>query len=405
MQRTTVFEHVMRLMLALSLAIALGACDDGEPNDPDDGGDDEGSVYAMLTLVLGDEDTTSYIQLSDSVEAEPSLDEAREFSGWASMAAVDETLLVTHGDAPKLTSYSVSGLKWKEGQTLNFANTGATAVDFAYIWMLDEKTAYLSLDTTSRVVFDPTALKIGEIVEDSELEVMRDDGMELSVSWHRQARLRDIDQVRIPYHYYKEYTYPGPSILAAYDPKTHEEEKLTEIDCEALEVESYDEEGNAYYSAWYSWQAGFLYDMAKATCVVKIDRDGAVADGWPRDFLDLTDGRPVAAWQYLENGKAVATVLHQDEGVPPTGEYNEDIELGPYYTWIFDLENNEAHPIEGIEPSGWGFQLTKVDDRFFMLVTNPEWTSTTAYELNVDEGTVERTFTTDGWVYDWFRVK
>lgn len=61
--------------------------------------------------------------------------------------------------------------------------------------------------------------------------------------------------------------------------------------------------------------------------------------------------------------------------------------------------------LDDIPASGWGFHLTTLDDRTFLLVTDPDWTSTTAYELDVDTGTFKSAFTAAGWIYDCVRGK
>lgn len=383
------------------------ATDAAVPNPVIDAGDDgKPGVYALLWIVLGDEDSTSYIQLSDSLEVTPSLAKAREFGGWASMGAVSGKLLVSDGDAPRLTAFAVDNLQWSEGPTLNFANTGATTADFGSIWLLNETTAYLTLETTSRVVFDPTAMKIlGAVKDDTDLEPTRAGGQKLNLSWHRQSRFPVRDRVLIPFYYYKESSEPGPSIIASYDPKTHEEQKLTEVNCEGLEVESQDEQGNTYYSSWWSWQVGFVYGKAPASCVVRIKPDGSLDESWgPKNFLDVTGGRPLAAWQYLKDGKAVASVLHKEQ-LDVSGEFNPDLELRPYYAWMFDLNTGEAHKIEGIPETGWGFQVATVAGRTLLLIPNPDWNSTTAYELDLKTGSVKALFTAEGWLYDVLRVK
>lgn len=364
------------------------------------------AVYALLWIVFGDEATTTYIQLADSLDKAPSIDQAREFGGWSGMAAVGGKLLVSDGESPKLTSYSVDGRKWNEGTTLNFANTGIEYLDFGAIWLLNEKIGYVTFETTSRVVIDPSEMKILEIADDTKMELTRDGGMVLGAGYHRQARFATLDHLEIPYYYYHDFTEPGPSIIASYDPKTHKELSLTEVDCEGLEVVSHDEQGNTYYSGWYTWQVGFAYGKVKAPCIARIKSDGSLDQGWPKDFLDVTEGRPVAAWQYVKNNKAIGTVTYTDEsGVDFTGEFDADADTGPRYTWFFDLASNKAHKIEGIPASGWGSYLISVDGRDLLLVPNADWTSTTAYELDLEAGAAKPAFTAAGWLYDIIRVK
>jgi hypothetical protein len=55
-----------------------------------------------------------------------------------------------------------------------------------------------------------------------------------------------------------------------YDPETHEEASVIDAPCPALEVESRDEAGNAYFSAWtYGPELG-MYGDGPAVCVARI---------------------------------------------------------------------------------------------------------------------------------------
>jgi|GEM_PF-5188691 len=409
--------------LVLSSALLLGACDEDTPKPaaagdkrsdaklqdageaaPDAGS--EKSVYALLWLVLGDEDTTGYVQLTDSLDAEPALDKAREFSGWTTMAAAGGNVLVASGDAPKLTSFPVDNTTWGEGQTLSFANTGATGVGFGQIWLLNKNVGYFMLDTTSRVVFDPSELKIGEIVEETKLELTRKGGLTLGGSWHRESSFAAGDHINIPFSYYTEEGVPGPSVIASYDPETHAEAKLTEVECEGLEVSSVDEEGNSYYSAWWIGGVGYLSGRDPAPCVVRVKPDGSIDDGWPKNFLDQTGDRPVTAWHYIGKNKAIATVLHKEElDVDFSKEVDPNLELRPYYIWIFDLKTGEAHKLEGIEESAWGFQRAQFNGRTYLLIPNQSWQATTVYELDVEAETVKPAFKVEGWLVDWIQVK
>jgi hypothetical protein len=101
-------------------------------------------------------------------------------------------------------------------------------------------------------------------------------------------------------------------------------------------------------------------------------------------------------------------VLHTEEvEVDFDGPYDEDAaaELGEKYrVWLLDLDNETAHPLEGLDFTNSGFHWASFDDRTFLLVPYADWSRTKIYELAHD-GTVSEHADVVGRVSEWVRVR
>ena len=71
---------------------------------------------------------------------------------------------------------------------------------------------------------------------------------------------------------------------------------------------------------------------------------------------------------------------------------------------MFDLEEETARPIEGIEGISSGFSWAVFDGRTFVFVPNADWSSTTVFELDTD-GIATKRFESTGFINDWVRVR
>jgi hypothetical protein len=214
-----------------------------------------------------------------------------------------------------------------------------------------------------------------------------------------------------PYSYYDADDLSGPvSQIAAYNPSTHLETAGIEAPCPDLSVSSQDEAGNTYFSTWFYNPTLALYGDGPAPCVVRIKPDLTLDTGFTTDFTQLTGGKYVKVFRYLGNGKAIASVLDQETlEADFSGEYDEDVdaaiwEADHWRLWMFDLEAGTAKPIEGVERAGSTFMWAKFGERTFVFQRHADVGRTQVYELQAD-GTATERFDTEGWFYDWVRVR
>jgi hypothetical protein len=371
-----------------------------------------GPVYALQTYVFTDDNTMSYVTLTDTLDITSLAPEnAREFPGYAFVTSVDGKLLVSDGEAPTVTRYEIGpNLEWQELDTVSFANQGVTggAAGFERHWFASPTTAYVTLDISKRVVWNPTEMVINGVMEDSALPLERD-GLQLDATFNRQPRITPGPVLK-PFYYRDEdwFVFGPTSSVAVYDPTTHVEQSIVDVPCPALEVPSWDEAGNTYLSSWTYGATVGLYDLGPDLCVRRIKPDATLDTEWAPDLTEWTEGRPVKTFRYMSNGKAVATVLHTDElNIDFTAPYNDvdaaEVDLH-WRLWFFDLEAETARPIEGVGSMDSAFLWSNFDGRTFVFVPYSDWSRSKVFELD-DQGIATERFETVGFVNEWIRIR
>lgn len=424
-QRSVAPRALLSAALLLGSAGLLPACSSSDDDAPlpeatagTDPGNDNGTqpdsdepVYAMLFIVWSDDGPTGYVSLSDTVErSSVVLNEAREVPGYASIAAVGGNLLVASGDEPSITRYSIGDdLTWQDGPTLSFANQGLEEAGFYRQYLADDDTAYLELEVNKRVLWDPMALEIRDVLETSSLPLERD-GLPLFANYNRAYHRFDGNVLR-PFSYHDEdwYEWAADTQIVVYDAATQEEAGVLDAPCPALDTVSRDEAGNLYFS---TWEYGALHGLSgrPAPCVAKINADGTL--GTMPDLTQWTEGRQLKLFHYLSDGKGVAAVLHHEEygdidftALDIDGFY--DIDGLHYRLWLFDLEQETARPLEGIA-EGYNvnatYSIAKLDGKSFLFVSAEDFSNTKVYELDASGSVTER-FEVPGVVYQWLKVR
>lgn len=370
------------------------------------------SVYAMLSIVWSDDEPTGYVLLSDTLDlARVSLADAREVPGYASMAAVGGDLLVASGDEPSITRYVVGDdLSWQQGPTLSFLNQGLDEAGFYRQYLLEDSTAYTDLEVNKRIVWDPSALEIVDVLETSQLPLERD-GLPLFANFNRSYH-RFEGAVLRPFSYHDEdwYVWAADTQIVAYDPNTQEEASILDAPCPALDTVSRDEAGNSYFSTWeYAALHGLMGHPAP--CVVRVTPDGALDASWTPDMTEWTGGRLFKLFQYVADGKAIALVLHDEDfdavdftGLDSDGFY--ELEGQNYRLWLFDLEQQTAQPLAGVaaEDVSSTYSLARLDGRTFLFTAAADSAFSKIYELDA-AGNVSERFEAPGLVYQWLKLR
>jgi len=405
---------------SLSGSLGFGCSDEAiirtelpsEPVASPDAGEDE-PLYALHAIVFDpDYNATSYVLLTHTFDLNAiSLETAREFPGYASIAAVGGKLLVADGETPSITRYAIDDdLRWHEQESLSFAGQGVTAVNAASFerqTFASEHTAYLSFEVTRRVVWDPTRFVIDGVMDDSALSDR--DGLLLDSTLNRQARVSDGPVLK-PFYYHDAdwFSYAPYTSIAVYDRETHREATILEVPCPVLELGNRDEAGNTYLSPWTFGPELALYGQGAPLCVRRITPDGRLDESWSPDLTAWTGGRPVKVLRYLQDGKALGSVLHYEEVTTDfSGGYDEDVagELEEHWRlWLFDLENETATEVEGIGAMNSGFHWASFDGHALVFVPYEGWGRTRVYEVD-SEGEATQRFDTLGRVSEWIRVR
>lgn len=381
----------------------------GSPTDPS-------PVYALMTQVYGaDDDRTVYVSLSDTLDVEAvSLSQAREFPGVANLAAVGGRLLISSGLEPIITEFSIADdLSWTEGRTVSFAQYPLSDnANFYYQFLLNDSTAYLPFDAFKRIVWDPTAMEIRGAMDDTSL-VPESDGLLLEAGGNRNSVQYDGAVLQaFFYHDDDWFRFGDTSLVATYDPTTHEETSIIELPCPGVSIATQDEEGYTYFGPWSFLGTLALYGEGPAPCVARLNPDHSVDSAWTTDFTDLTGGRYINNFRYIGGGKALANVLHHelvdgDFSAPYDADVATAIDAsGPHWRlWLFDVRAGTAAPVEGIDVDiSSGAQFAVLDGRTFVFLPFDEWARTMVYELDANAQATRR-FEVTGDVFKWIRVR
>jgi hypothetical protein len=255
--------------------------------------------------------------LSNTLDvAQVSLTDAREFPGFATIASVGGRLLVSTFPSAEVNRFELGDdLLWREPQSLSFANYGTEDVGFSAQFFASERFAYLTYDVTRHVVWDPVELRVVAAKEGPALPQLGDAGMSLSAAYNRTFWIPKGNTVLKPFYYRDSdgFRYAPSTQIAVYDASSHEPTSIIDAPCQGLENATQDEAGNTYFSTWNVSPLLFLYGDAPAPCFRRVLPDKTLDEQWAPDVAAWTGGRPTGVMRYLADGKAISSVLHQEE--------------------------------------------------------------------------------------------
>lgn len=413
-------ERAARVALSLMLIASASSMGCGDDNGGAAAGTFDGPVYAMMTQVYANDDRTVYVSLTNGIDFDRlSLEGAREFGGVANLAAFSGRLLISEGEAPIIREFDITDdLQWIERRSLSFgAYPLGDNANFYAQFFLDDHTVYLPYEQTRRIIWDPSEMMITGTAEDSALALtIVEDERTLDVveGGNRNGVRYDGPVMQAFFYVDDDWFFHGSwSAIAVYDETTHAEIDIIEAPCPGLSIATRDEHDRTYFSAWGYAPTLALYGIGPEPCVVRVTSDRRLDTDFTTDFTSWTDGRYVNNFRYVGGGFAIANVLHHEAltGADWEGPYDPAIvdliwESGPHWRlWIFDMENEEAHLVEGIDVDiSSGAQFAVLEGRTFVFLPYDDWNRTKVYEID-DEGVATERYDTPGDVFKWIRVR
>jgi hypothetical protein len=411
------------LLIAASLG-ALAGCSAEDDGSSKAAGLDVEPVYALVAHVWSDDGPTGYVALTNTLEVEEvSLTEAREFSGYASVAVANGQLLVNpSAEDPTIERYRITdALDWvSAGTALSFLNEGPDQVGFYKQYRRGDREALVDVDVVGRVVWDPLEFSIQGAAPDVVLPMQRD-GLDLFANLNRTYFVFDGDVLQ-PFSYHDQdwFRWSPDTEIVVYGALDREPKDILHVACPGLDSITRDEQGNTYLATWEYSALTPLMGTGPAPCVVRLTPENQIDLGWNPDLRDLTGGREIVNFRYVGHGKAIAAVLHDEE-------YGDDYDFSTlaenvddfwafssqfHRLWMFDLDARTAVPVEGIDDfefvNPWFFHAA-MDGRTFVFLgegsaNNNNPPTTVIYELD-GAGHAERRFEVEGGVVQWLRVR
>jgi hypothetical protein len=403
----------------LAASVAAGCAESSADADADAGM--SAPVYAMVTHVWSDEGPTGYVALMSSLDVtDVSLDSAREFSGYTSAGVASGQLLVSpSAEDITIERYRITdSLDWQEAGKLGFAQEGVEEVGFYRQFLSRDRQAYVDVDVTGRVIWDPARFEVHGLGPDTDLPLQQD-GLDLFANFNRTNFVFD-DEILRPFSYHDQdwFRWSADTRVVIYDPNTHEPRELLSAQCPGLDTITRDEEGNTYLGTWEYSALHPLMGTGAAPCVVRLTPQNALDEAWNPDLTELTAGRHVVNFRYVGEGKAIAAVLHAEEygeGFDFKGLTNQADDFWAvaarfHRLWLFDLAARLAAPMEGIEDFDFvnpGFFHALIDGRVFLFLgdgsTNNN-SKTVVYELE-RSGRATRRFEAPGAAIQWLKLR
>jgi hypothetical protein len=419
--RTNVAQPCAVLMLRMILIIfsSLGAlaCSDDENGEKDEQSSGievekdktSGSLFAVMYEVFNGEDSDSYLSVFDSLDIqEIDTSKAREFAGGrAYLRVYNGWIFVGEPGAPTIRRFelSKSGELVEKGK-LSLANYGVTdaAIDeWSQTFVSPTKAYFFDPDEGQTIVWNPTTMAIvGEIpapdgflregyTPNTSGAVVRADRLYRSIYWQ-------VDQ---------EIERSGDQLLVVYDTKKDEIASLTKDErCAAPGNRAFKaEDGTLYFSNWiWSIADTLLYDAQK-NCVLRVQPDADEFDtDWRLDFSEFAGGREGGMFTYLENGKGLASIFHDEDA--PHDETTDPWEYAGstnWEIWNVDVNGRTGAPLDGIPYSSGAYTPVTIDGRVFLMIPDSNWETTQLYELS-DEG-AKSGVKIPGWSYMFMKVR
>ncbi|WP_224243539.1 MxcI [Hyalangium gracile] len=398
---------------ALLLGAVLAACgSDPEPKpEPAQPCSASGTdpVYAIATSIFGNEGSSTYVRLLESLDVQSiDLEQASEHAGFATIGAVGGKLFVGDGEAPEIHRYTVSdGCGLQEDGRLSFANYGPTVTPLYKNVFVDASTAYMQLEESRRIIWNPETMRISGTAEAPGLLATRD-GLVVKAGYDRSTAVRG-DYSFQPFYWTDSrfYRFSQLSQIAVYSNADDSLVKLIDAPCPGLDMATQDEAGHLYFSNWvFSTAAPVLSEDGPDNCAVRIKAGELALDAsWTRKLSDIVGGRQTVGFRYLANGVGLVAVLHSEDMTIDDKTEPTAVTGGSHWRlWRVNVEAGTGQPVEGLGRFAGGYYAFRLDGRTFLLLPSADYAKTTVYELGV-QGAAEPRFETLGWAYQLVKLR
>lgn len=418
----------LRGALALSIAAGIGsafvACSDdaitqpppanGTPAPDNSGTTDAGPpapakpLYAIGILVMADGTQTTYMQLLDSFDTQPTVavTNAREFAGYAPAAAAGGKVFISNGEAPKLTRFAIGEDKtWAEEATLGFSNYSQTPLTQSIV--ISDTQAYAPFDALGYVGWNPSTFALGAEVPQPQTIPLEREGLGV---YRGYAHVVSGQYAYQPFYFTNSaFTQLGKtSIIGVLDAQTNTWVASPEVACPHMHLTTKDADGNMYFSpGQYSIPPAVLDTSFPRNCMVRIKAGQTTLDPdfGTVNFSDLAEGREGSNFFYIRDGIGFFNVYHAErDSVTPQTPPSAIVYSSSYHLWTYNLNTKTAAPMQGIDYAGGQYTSYRIDDRVFVAVPAGDYSATTVYEITAG-GSAEKRFDTVGWAFNMFRVR
>jgi hypothetical protein len=363
-----------------------------------------GSAYVLSTLLFGDEGTTGYVSVLDSLGPQ-TIDntKAREFAGAADVWVHEGAVFVTNDEAFTITKFSVEAGALVEQGVVSFASYGLASFGFWLNKFVSADKAYFLNGTLEYIVWNPSSMTITGSLPLPEAESRG--GFQLFTAYSDRAAVLKDGLLYQPFYWTDEsfFLFDPASRIVVTDVATDRVVNVIEAPCPGLDHATVDATGNVYFSAWVFAPGGAAVLDQPTTCVFELP-----AQGEPRvafDFPSKTDGRQGGVMRAVGNGRALLSVLHDERFPASDAPSAPDLTYADNWRfWSYELASGTATPIEAIDWNAGAQYSFDIDGKTYMLVAAADYSATSVYDLG-DGQSLTPAFDTPGWATRLFKVR
>jgi len=366
-------------------------------------------VYAISTLVTGDDGSNAYLRLVGDLDMggeQVALDEAREFPGQSDLAEYAGSLLVASGDEPTISKYQIAGdrqLQPEAEARVNFGNYGLASAAFWNNQFVAADKAYMLNGAQEIIVWNPETMQIVGTIALPALEPREG----LSVV----AGLADRASVVHDGKYYLTLYWTDDSfadrsddsVLVVVDVATDTVEGTIPANCPGLDYATVDDAGQLHFSNWTGGPGTYFVLGTAQNCIATVDP--ATRAVTTRTFASIAGGHEGAAFRYAGAGRFVMSVFDEVRAdVASAVDPFEVVGGTNWQLWSYDPASGESAPIEGVDWNSGAIIHARLGADFYSMVPGADYASTVVYELGSDRGAAAA-FGITGWSFRLFQLR
>lgn len=385
----------------LTAGLMLGGCSsDVTAPAPDPS---KASNYVISSLLFGEDSTTSYLNLLDTVgEQTLDYDVAREFSGSSDVGVHEGKIFIADEETRAITKYEVVSGQLSKIKTVSFKDFGLTQFGFYLNVFVAKDKAYFLNAGFNYIIWNPETMEVEGELEFPEAEPHGALNRFPSYA-DRGAQIRDGKLYQPLYWTDSTYfNFSEDSQILVIDIATDTVEEVISAPCPGLDFSTRDSGGNLFFSSWVYAAGGAQVLAQPDTCVFELPADGS-EPSVPFKFKDVTGGHQGAAFRYLADDKFIFSVLHEEKA--PEGADIFGVANGA--NWLFSTYDSKTHQmaeIDRIDYNAGGQYTYDIDGKQLMLVPASDYSATAVWDISDTTGPVH-VFDTKGWATRLFKLK
>jgi hypothetical protein len=412
MKPASPFRAVRLTAMALAMSLLAACGDDDDTNTPDAGADPQTPLYAVVAQVSADNESQSYIALTDKVDltAPLSLENAVEVPGRALGFGIAKSgsLYVGGSQDATVTRYDLnSSGKLEKKSTVSFAGRGLSSVgeyQNQFQFVSSTKAYYFDGRTAQVIVWNPTDMTVTNAVAINGLAI---EGAVTTFATH-PVRAGDLIIAPVGWRPSAGVGITRRAGVVVVDTKTDAVSLVTDDRCGYVRDGVLAPDGKVYlateaYGAAVHRVAG---GDTPVPCLLKFDPATKTFDAsFFRELGSFTGGAATGSLLAGPNGTAYLRVLDESVYTVAPGTHPRVVASAQAWTWWqLDFSTLAATKVATLPAStGSTFLFNVADNRVLFTEFTNSSSQTNLRDLSSQSGTVA--MNTQGLVFSFLQVR